>query len=62
MTRIVSVVSQMMPCRALEPHRQPSAHVSAPVNLLKRDIVERKAYECTGDPPILEYPFENQEG
>ena len=62
MSRIVSVVSQVMPCRGREPRRQPSAHVSPPVNLLKRDVVESKTYECAGDPAILEYPFEHQEG
>jgi len=62
MSRIVSVVSQVMPCRGREPRRQPSAHVSPPVNLLKRDVVESKTYEHAGDPAILEYPFEHQEG
>ena len=62
MSRIVSVVSQVMPCRGREPRRQPSAHVSPPVNLLKRDVVESKTYERAGDPAILEYPFEHQEG
>ena len=62
MNRIVSVVSQVMPCRGREPRRQPSAHVSPPVNLFKRDVVESKTYECAGNPAILEYPFEHQEG
>src|SRR5882672_1522082 len=52
----------MMPCRRRKPRRQPSAHVSPPVNLLKRDVVESKTYECAGHPAILEYPLENQEG
>ena len=62
MSRIVSVVSQVMPCRRREPRRQPSTHVSPPVNLFKGDVVESKTYECAGDPAILEYPFEHQEG
>ena len=62
MTRIVGVVPQVVPCGGCEPHRQPSAHMSPPVNLFKRDVVERKAYERAGNPAILEYPLENQEG
>ncbi len=62
MSRIVSVVSQVMPCRGREPRRQPSAHVSPPVNLLKRDVVESKTYERAGDPAVFEYPLKNQKG
>jgi len=62
MSRIVSVVSQVMPCRGREPRRQPSTHVSPPVNLLKRDVVESKTYECAGDPAVFEYPLKNQKG
>ena len=35
--------------------------MSPPVNLLKRDVVESKTYECAGDPAILESAFEHQE-
>ena len=62
MSRIVSVVSQVMPCCGLQPRGQPSAHVSPPVNLFKRDVVESKTYERAGYPAILEYPFERHEG
>ncbi len=62
MIRIVGVVPQMMPCRGRKPCRQPSAHMSAPVNLLKRGVVECKAYKCAGNPAIPEYPLKNQKG
>ena len=60
--RIVSVVSQMMPRRGRKPRRQPSAHVSAPVNLLKRDVVESKACKRPGYPAVLKCPLKTQEG
>jgi hypothetical protein len=36
--------------------------MSPPVNLFKRDVVERKTYERAGDPPILEYPLKDKKG
>ena len=62
MTCAVSVVSQVVPRRRLKPRRKPSAHVSAPVNLFKRDVVEGETYKHTGIPAIVENPLENQEG
>jgi hypothetical protein len=61
-TCVVSVVLQVVPRRRLKPRRKPSAHVSAPVNLFKRDVVEREAYKYTGNPAIVENPQKNQEG
>jgi hypothetical protein len=59
---VVSVVSQVVFDRRLKPRRKPSAHVSAPVNLFKRDVVERETYRYTGNPASVENPLKNQEG
>jgi hypothetical protein len=56
---VVGVVSQVVPRRRLKPRGKPSAHVSAPVNLFERDVVEGKTYKHTGDPTIVENPLEN---
>ena len=60
MSAIIRVMPQMVTRRWRKPPRQPSAHMTAPVNLLKRHVIKRKAYECSGGPSIFEYPFENK--
>jgi hypothetical protein len=34
--------------------------MTAPVNLLKRHVVKRKAYEGSGDPTVFECPLKNK--
>lgn len=46
--------------RRAQPIRQPAAHVGAPMNLFKCDVVNREACEYSGGPAIAEDPLQNQ--
>ena len=53
-------MQQVMPRRRAQPLRQPAAHVRAPVNFLKRDVVERETREYSRGPAVAENPLQNQ--
>ena len=58
---VLRVMEQVVSrCRA-EPFWQPAAHVRAPVNFFKRDVIDRKAGEYSGGPAVPENPLQKQE-
>ena len=57
----VRVMEQVMPGREAQALRQAATHVSAPVNFLERDVVERERDERARRPAILEDPLQRQE-
>src|ERR1700674_3468899 len=57
---VPSVMQQVVARRGAQPLRQPAAHVHAPVNFFKRDVVNRKADKHSRGPAIAEIPLQKQ--
>src|SRR5579863_10296584 len=54
------MVQQVVASSRAQPLWQPAAHVRAPMNFLKRDVINREAGEYSSGPSIAEDPLQEQ--
>ena len=54
------MVQQVMPPRELQPNRQPSSHVSAPMDLLINDVVDRETQEHSRANSVIKKLFDRE--
>ena len=57
---VLRMMEQVVPRRRAQPLRQPAAHVGAPMNFFKCNVVNREAREYPGGPAIAENPLEKE--
>src|SRR5260370_41238875 len=55
--RVAGMMQHVVPRRRAEPPRQPAAHMRAPVNFFKRDVVNRETRKHSRRPAIAENPL-----
>ena len=59
-TGVMGMMQQMVPRRRAQQLRKPTAHVRAPVNIFKCDVVHREAGEYSSGPAVAENPLQQQ--